>query len=217
MRELRQENLGCQNVAKIIGKLFIWGKTIYLRGKMADEVELKDREEFELVPVGPIRNLERRLERMERSVNLRKEEFIIKDVLDIVKGNQKVVNDMVESNLSLRRTIEDLMSKLDNVVENINSFVKLLKEASESSIEEEISGDLGKRIVDPLADRFESVVGRIDEIANSIKNSNERFLSSLEEIEKRLKRIYAAQRKEEFFRPRIGMQKPEISSPVIKK
>jgi type I site-specific restriction endonuclease len=185
---------------------------------MEDEIELND--EYELMPLTPLRKLEKRIEKIEEQAELSRAEYFVKDVLEIIKGNQKVVNDIIESNLALKKTMEDLVIKMDSVIENMNSFMKTLKEASEVAIEEEISSDMNKKIIAPLTEKFETIANKIDEIAMSVKSSNEHLINSLTEIEKRLKRIYASQRKEEFFGPKMtspAVRQAEIPRPVLGK
>jgi len=79
-----------------------------------DEVELggKDAgEDYEVVPVGPIRKLERRIDDMEEKAQKGgmgggRNDELVRDVLDIMKSNQKIVNDMTESTHELKNPLK---------------------------------------------------------------------------------------------------------------
>lgn len=164
-----------------------------------DEVELSGNasgDEYEVVPVGPIRRLERRIDEMEEQSAISQSESIIRDMMDMMKTNQQMVNSMVQSTSELRNSIEDLTHKMDNVMDNITSFMELLEEASEASLEEDVSHDLGESLADPI-------VTKMDEL----RQTNERMLEGLsslgegiDNLDERMKRIYAQQKDEPFSR-----------------
>ncbi|MFB6216192.1 MAG: hypothetical protein ABEJ72_04380 [Candidatus Aenigmatarchaeota archaeon] len=161
-----------------------------------DEVELGEDsgEDFEMVPVGPIRKLERRIDEMEQQSQKSNgaSDELVRDVLDIMKSNQKIVNDMTESTHELKNSVEDLTHKMDSVIDNMNSFMDLLKEASEADMEGEVMQDVHTRIADAVGNEFESV-------ANDLKESNREVVENLQQLNKSVKRSYTSQNKEEIL------------------
>lgn len=146
-------------------------------------------DDYEVVPMGPVRKLERRIDSIEEKAQTgggAANEQMIRDVLDIMKSNQKIVNDMTESTHELKNSVEDLTHKMDEVVDNMNSFMDLLKDASEVDMEGEIVGDMQSRIADAIGDRM-------DEAISEMQNSNQQIVNSLDELNKSLKRQQAAQ------------------------
>ncbi|MCJ7428924.1 MAG: hypothetical protein MUP66_00865 [Candidatus Nanohaloarchaeota archaeon QJJ-5] len=165
---------------------------------MADEVELPsgdDSDEYEIIPMGPVRKLEKRIDELEKKKagaggGSGGNEDFVRDILDIMKANQKIVNDMVESTDQLHNSVQSLTGKMDTVIENMNEFMELLQQASEASLEEDVSQNIGENVVNPIADRM-----------NELHETNQKMLEglgkideSLNKLDKRMKRMYASQR-----------------------
>ncbi|QKQ98474.1 hypothetical protein GKQ38_03025 [Candidatus Nanohaloarchaea archaeon] len=156
------------------------------------EVELGDDEghdDYEMVPVGPIRKLERRIDEMQEQAQQNaggSNDELIRDVLDIMKSNQKIVNDMTESTHELKNEVEDLTHKMDEVVDNMNSFMDLLHEASEMDMEGEMVGDMEGRIADAIGNKM-------DDVAQDIQSSNEEVINHLQNINNNLRQAGMAQ------------------------
>ena len=150
------------------------------------EVELGDDEgydDYEMVPVGPIRKLERRIDELQQESTQAggSNDELVRDVLDIMKSNQKIVNDMTESTHELKNSVEDLTHKMDEVVSNMNSFMDLLQEASEVDMEGEIVGDMEQRIANAIGTKM-------DDVAENIQASNEEVINNLQSINNNLRR-----------------------------
>ncbi len=173
---------------------------------MSDEVELSDEKkagsgEYEVIPMGPIRKLENRIKKLEKTQVTgggSSSGELVSDVMDIMKSNQKIVNDMVESTSKLHNSVETLIDKMDNVSDQMSGFMELLKEASETSLEEDVSSNIKQSIVNPIADGM-----------SDLKETNEQMLQglgkidkSLEQLDKRMKRISAEGKKSSSRRTR---------------
>lgn len=162
-----------------------------------DEVELGsgDSDDYEVVPVGPIRKLERRIDEIESqggAGSSAADDELVKDVLDIMKSNQKIVNDMTESTHQLKNEVEDLTHKMDEVVDNMNSFMDLLKEASEADLEGEVIQDVHSKIADAVGNEMEQV-------ATDMKESNKHVIQHLEQLNKSVRRSYTSQKKDQIM------------------
>ena len=156
-----------------------------------DEVELGggdgSDEDYEVVPVGPIRKLERRIDEMEEKSQQKSDstnDELVRDVLDIMKSNQKIVNDMTESTHELKNSVEDLTHKMDSVIDNLNSFMDLLEEASEMDIEDQVVSDIQGNIT-------ESVESQLQSFTEELSTSNKELVNQLNEINENLERNYA--------------------------
>ncbi|MFB6204627.1 MAG: hypothetical protein ABEJ75_03200 [Candidatus Nanohaloarchaea archaeon] len=153
------------------------------------EVELGngESEDYEVVPLGPVRKLEKRIDNIEQQAQSGgPDEEIIRDVLEIMKSNQRIVNDMTESTHELKNSVEDLTHKMDEVVDNMNDFMDLLTEASEVDMEGEVVGDMEGRIADAIGNRM-------DDVASDIQESNEEVIEHLQNINDSLRKAYASQ------------------------
>ncbi len=157
-----------------------------------DEVQLGSSgdEDYEVVPVGPIRKLERRIDEiqeqsLEAQGSAHKDE-LIRDVLDIMKSNQKIVNDMTESTHELKNSVEDLTHKMDQTIDNMNAFMDLLNEASEMDMEGEIIGDMEGRIA-------EAIGTKMDQVAQNMNQSNQEIVNQLNNLNESIRKSYASQ------------------------
>ncbi len=123
-------------------------------------------EDYELVPLGPIRRLEKRLERIEKDVA---SEDVFKEMMSIVKANQQLVDSMSKSNAhiidkvsELSKSVEKMMSKIDNFIQRIelsegteseeNKKIQMLEEKIEK-----LEKNLNKLILSQMAKRKELI------------------------------------------------------------
>ncbi len=134
-------------------------------------------DDYEVMPINPLRRLEKRLEALEESRTLSNLERFIDKIIDMTELNQKIVEEVVRSNQGLREEIEVLVGKLDKLEEKIEQFVDILKMLGE---EEARSG--GEEVMMKIAEKF-------DDIANKIAESNTNVLQALTSIDKRLKKL----------------------------
>lgn len=155
-----------------------------------DEVQLGDMgdDDYEVVPLGPIRKLERRVEDLQEQQQTEQtggsaNEELVRDILDIMKSNQKIVNDMTESTHELRNSVEDLTNKMDSVIDNMNSFMDLLQQASEMDMEGEIAGDLEQRVADAIGDKM-------DDMVSEVSKSNQMIANNLEDLNTEMRKNY---------------------------
>lgn len=133
----------------------------------------KETEEFEMIPVSPLRKMEKRLEELERGRESVKIEFLVKEVLDMVKSNQALVDEVIKSDERLRIELEKLPSKIDEMVSAWKEFIAVLKEASGS--EGSPSGDTGRK--------YDSLL----EQNNEMLKANREILVTLESMRRGLK------------------------------
>ncbi|QQG39595.1 MAG: hypothetical protein HYS81_04430 [Candidatus Aenigmatarchaeota archaeon] len=95
-------------------------------------------EEYEVIPLTPLRRMEERLRKVEKKDENADREFI-RDVMDLIKANQKLVDEVVKANNSLRQDLQAIPPKIDEVVESWKQLVELLKKATgEESMPESI-------------------------------------------------------------------------------
>lgn len=134
-----------------------------------------EKDEFELVPMSPIRRMERRLEHLESTSGLDAKGFL-KEMVDIIKMNQMLVDELAKANDSLRIEISKLPSRLDELVAHLTELLTYIKA---SATEETVTGSFK-----PLVEKFDQLI----EANKKIADSNQSMLSALEEIDKKLKR-----------------------------
>ncbi|MBS3054224.1 MAG: hypothetical protein J4431_01680 [Candidatus Aenigmarchaeota archaeon] len=89
-------------------------------------------EEYELVPIGPIRKLERKIEQMESFGGGES----TKALIEVVKSNQSIVDEMIKVNSDLVDRVAKLMESVNALNENLTGFMQKLELASETDVEE---------------------------------------------------------------------------------
>lgn len=165
---------------------------------MSDEVELSDErkagsDDYEVIPMGPVRKLENRIKKLEKQQVTgggSSSSELVSDVMDIMKSNQKIVNDMVESTSKLHNSVETLIDKMDNVSDQMSGFMELLKDASETSLEEDVSSNIKQSIVDPISEGMQDLQETNEQMLQGLGKIDK----SLEQLDKRMKRLSASNR-----------------------
>ncbi|MCD6403375.1 MAG: hypothetical protein J7K98_03525 [Candidatus Aenigmarchaeota archaeon] len=135
-------------------------------------------EEFEIIPVSPLRKLERKIEELEARLPLDNRE-IFKEIVSVIRLNQEIVNELVKSTNELKSELAKLPVKIDELVENLKQLIDFIK----ASAEEEAAG--------VTADAMHPVVEKLDRLIEQNKKMeelNESLLNVLDALEKRLRR-----------------------------
>jgi uncharacterized coiled-coil protein SlyX len=91
-------------------------------------------EEYEVVPLTPLRKIEQRLERIEQGSP--GYNAVLKDLAEMVKENQKVVDNLINTNSELIANVGCLSEKLGELTRKFDEFMDSI-EVSETSEEPE--------------------------------------------------------------------------------
>lgn len=151
---------------------------------MPDPNKAKEREqdsehEYELIPVSPLRKLERRMDSVEKqSGGLDSKEFY-KELVEIIRMNQQLVDELAKANDALRIELSRLPSRLEDMIGKLDELVSFIKASA--------GEDYGGASVDtmkPLLDKMAEIV----DSNKKIVESNQAVMSSLEDMEKKFKR-----------------------------
>lgn len=86
-----------------------------------------DEEEYELVPLSPIRRLERKMEVVEKRTISHE---TIREVLEIIKSNQELVEDIVKVNSEMISRVSDLAENVNMLIVKVNDFVSRIEIAA---------------------------------------------------------------------------------------
>ncbi|MEM7821549.1 MAG: hypothetical protein QXX38_01910 [Candidatus Aenigmatarchaeota archaeon] len=136
----------------------------------------KYQEEFELIPISPLRKLEKRIEQIEASSIVDTKEFL-KEVLDIIRMNQQLVDQLAKADDALRIEISKLPGRIEDLIGKIDELLSYVKAAATEEITSGIS-------FKPLVEKLDQLI----EENKKIVENNQSMLSTLEEIDKKLKR-----------------------------
>jgi uncharacterized coiled-coil protein SlyX len=88
------------------------------------EIHKTDGFEYELIPVGPIRKLEKRLEVLERSVV---NQETLAQMFEIVRTNQMVVDEIVKINTNMMERVAQLTGSVASLTERMNDFLSRIE------------------------------------------------------------------------------------------
>ncbi|MCS7123722.1 MAG: hypothetical protein RMJ17_04135 [Candidatus Aenigmarchaeota archaeon] len=138
-------------------------------------------EEFELIPVSPLRKLEKKIEELESTKQLLDVREFLKDIVGIIKMNQEVVHQIVRANDALTIELSKIPGRLDTLISNLNELLTYIKTGSE----EEYSPKKEEEKVKPIESE---VITQLLENNKRILELNEKIVTTLEEIEKRTRK-----------------------------
>jgi len=139
-------------------------------------------EEYEIIPTSPLRRLEKRISKLEETSQSSQINKLIEQIIELIKSNQRIIDDVVKSDSELRNEISKLPGKIDALLSMMKEFVEMLK----ASATEESTAEVSKEIVEPM-------VKKIDELIEQNRQNLEAskaILTNLSAIDNRLKRLY---------------------------
>ena len=139
-------------------------------------MDRESEEEYELIPMSPLRRLEKRIDIVEANTGGRE---IIREIIDIVRMNQQMVDQLAKSNDALRIELSKLPAKIDELVTNMKEIVSFIK----SSGEEETVG-ITKEAMKPLVEKFDEMINT----NRTISEKNDSMLELLDDIGKKIRR-----------------------------
>lgn len=140
---------------------------------------MEHEEEYEVIPTSPVRRLEKRISKMESLSSSAETRRLIEQIIELIKSNQRIIDDVVKADAELRNELSAIPGKVDELIANMGEFIDLLK----ASASEEVAS-ISKDALDPL-------LKKITELVEQNKKTHEigqATLTSLDTIDKRLKR-----------------------------
>lgn len=137
----------------------------------------KQQEEFELVPLAPIRRLERRVEQLEGSTSLDAKEFL-REIVDIVRMNQQLVDELAKANDALRIELSRLPGRIEELVSNLKELLSYIK----ASATEETG--MPSDSLRPLIEKLDQLI----EGNKKVVESNQNITTALEDLDRRTRR-----------------------------
>ncbi len=154
----------------------------------------ENEEEYELIPISPIRRLEKRIEELEKSKFDTKEFY--KELVDIIRINQEIVQEIAKSSDALRIEISKLPGRLEALAVKLDELISFIR----ASASEEPSL--------PLPTEESNLSSKLDQLIDTNKKileGNQALISTLENIEKKLRRPI----------PPIPLKRPLLSARPI--
>jgi len=144
----------------------------------------QEEDEFELIPVSPLRRLEKRLERMEGSAKSGMDSGkFFSELVEIVRMNQELVDELAKANDALRIEISKLPGRLDDLITTLNELVAFIKA---SATAESMGGAPGA-----TGAGMEPLIKKMDELIDANKKiveSNEAVMGAVDQMNAKFKR-----------------------------
>ncbi len=147
-----------------------------------EEVDISEKgeDEFELVQISPLRRLEDRMKQLEHNPysGLPQLQALINQIIELVKSNQKIIDEVIKANFDLRNELSKLPPRIDELVHQMKDFMRLLSAAGGES-EVSIPSDM----MNPVTEQLQ----KIAEQNQKLLDSNLEMISSMEEINKKIR------------------------------
>jgi len=135
---------------------------------------------YEIIPVTPIKKLEERIKKLESTETpMPQLQNLINQIIELIRNNQKIVNDVIQANADLKNELSKIPSKIDELLTSINNFLSLVEAAGR----EEVTGP------QPSSDVFKPMVEELKKISEQNQKLIESNQSVLEELNKMSKRV----------------------------
>jgi methyl-accepting chemotaxis protein len=139
---------------------------------------MPEQEEYEIIPITPIKRLEKRLDKIEESGTVPQLQSLINQIIELIRSNQKIVNDVIRANTGLRNEISKMPPKLDELIASMKNFISLIEAAGR----EEVSAPSADSLK-PLTEQLKRMV----EQNQKLLEGNEAMIDELTNIGKKLK------------------------------
>jgi len=136
---------------------------------------------YEIIPVTPIKKLQERIEKIESTRTTPDLQNLINQIIELIRNNQKIVNDVIQANADLKNELSKLPPKIDELLSTINNFLSLVEAAGKEEITAKPS--------EPKPDVFKPMVEELKKISDQNKKLIESNQSVLEELNKMSKKI----------------------------
>jgi len=133
-------------------------------------------EEFELIPLSPLRKLEKRIEELESKLQF-KEKDLYKEMIEIIRLNQQIVDELVKANDALRIELSKLPMKIEELTKSLGELIEMIKASAEEETQPKTTD------LKPLTEKLDKLI----EINKKIVEDNENLLLTLDKLSKRLK------------------------------
>lgn len=144
--------------------------------------------EYELVPLTPIRRLEKEIADLKKSKGPDTTGFLVNEIVDILKMNQKIVDDMTRLHGELISKLSRTSDKIDKLVDSVEKLVEILGEATEAELAGEMGGGTARSSGGLAEEKLDKIIEQNAALINSLKVLST-GLSKLSDLEKGLSKL----------------------------
>jgi DNA repair ATPase RecN len=100
-------------------------------------------EEYELIPLSPIRKMEKRLDRIEKSGTSNE---MLRELVEVVKTNQNIVEDIVKVNSEMMAKVSELSNTVSQLTARLNDFMGKIEIVGEAEEHRPASDDIDRKL-----------------------------------------------------------------------
>jgi len=111
---------------------------------------------------------------------------LINQIIELIRGNQKIVNEVVKANADLRNELSKLPPKMDDVITSIKNLISLVEAAGREQLAKgpmPPTPSVTSETFKPLTENLQKIV----EQNQRLIESNKSIIDSLENISKKVK------------------------------
>ena len=134
---------------------------------MPKDVEIQS-DDYEVIPLSPIRKLEERIRKMEREKEGFAYESFMREILELIQSNQKLVDEIVKANDELRDELAKIPGKIDEMLKAWKEFIDILKEVGSA-----------EATASSLTEQFNKLIEQNREMLEAIKSLKARTRTSI--------------------------------------
>lgn len=138
--------------------------------------------EYEIRPVGSMRKIEKRKDVLESTNYARRIEGFTDKMFDITELNQKIIDNVVQSNHALREDLAVLIGRMENLTKKIDGFMDLMNNAMDVDTGSSATKEALDTISKPLVESIKS-------IADTNRETNDSIIQSLNDMSKTIRRM----------------------------
>ena len=123
-------------------------------------------DEYEIVPINPLRKLEKRVDEVEKSGVTAD---TLKELIDIVKANQRVVDDVVKINSDMMNKVSILTNSVNGLSEKVHDFINRIELSGPPMMDERYKyRQIGERIEGQMDERLSTLEKRVNSLILSL-------------------------------------------------
>jgi len=127
-------------------------------------------EEFEVIPLAPVRRLEKEFAELRRQIKTNDESAVFTQVVDILKTNQQIVDTMANRQSELIMKIDTTHQKLDKLCNTLDELVDALVAAAEEEVHKEEKSDK----LDQIVDQNSALINSLNVLSKELGKMGER-------------------------------------------
>ncbi len=129
-------------------------------------------EEYELIPVSPLRKMEKRLDRLEKSGSGTE---MVKELIDVVRTNQRIVDEVVKINSEMINRVSELSSNVTQLTGKMSNFLERVEitEMNQEKAKSEDEEEEETTTPSDVEDRIQKLEKRINAMLLSAMKSRQ--------------------------------------------